>query len=210
MKAFIFDLDGVLVFTDRFHFLAWKEEADRLGIEFNEKINDRLRGVSRADSLEIILGKYHGPAMTQEMKAGILARKNDAYRKMLGTMTEEDVSPEVRETLKMLREAGYLLAIGSSSRNTKYILEKVKLSEAFDAVSDGTNIERSKPDPQVFLMAAQFLKTEPRECYVVEDADAGIEAAKAGGMTAVGIGPAAAYGRTDIPIASFSELLKLI
>lgn len=207
-KAIIFDLDGVLVFTDRFHYQAWKQMADSMNIYFDEEINHRLRGVSRMESLEIILEHYDG-TFTQEEKQRLAEQKNETYRELLAQMTPEDVSEEVRSTLLALKEQGYRLAIGSSSRNTKYILEKTNLSQYFDAISDGTNITKSKPDPEVFLKAAQYLGEAPERCVVVEDAHAGIDAAKAAGMLAVGIGDAAAYEKTDTAIRSFKELLEL-
>lgn len=209
VKGFVFDLDGVLVFTDKFHYQAWKRLADEMGIYFDEKINDRLRGVSRMASLEIVLEHYHGPMLPKEEKLCLAEKKNRMYRELLGTMTPEDVAPEVRETLKELRRRGYKLAIGSSSRNAKYILEKVKLTDAFDAISDGTNISRSKPDPEVFLKAAGFLGLDPKDCLVVEDAAAGVDAAKAGGMYVAGIGPAADYERADISLDSIADLLNI-
>ena len=170
MKALIFDLDGVLVFTDMFHYQAWKKMADRLGIFFDEKINNRLRGVSRMDSLEIILEKYHGAPLSYAEKCALADEKNETYKKLLQTMTPDDVSQEVRETLRELRCRGHKLAVGSSSKNTRFILAQTNLEEAFDAVSDGTNITRSKPDPEVFLKAAMFLGEQPGNCLVVEDA----------------------------------------
>ena len=207
MKAFIFDLDGVLVSTDKYHYQAWKKMADDEGIYFDEKINDRLRGVSRMDSLEIILegGKRE---YSENEKIEIAEKKNEIYKGYLSKMTPSDVSDEVRKTLTELKKRGYLLAIGSPSKNTKYILERVALSDFFDAVSDGTNIKKSKPDPEVFLKAAEFIKLSPFECAVVEDAFAGIDAAKSGGMTAVAIGDAASYEKADIVLGTFSDLLK--
>ena len=209
MKAFIFDLDGVIVFTDKFHYKAWKQMADEMGIYFDETINNRLRGVSRMASLEIILEKYEGEPLSQERKIELAGKKNDIYREYLSTMTLDDVSEDVRKTLTELRLKGYKLAIGSSSRNAKYILERVGIKDMFDAVSDGTNITNSKPDPEVFVKAAEFLGEAPSDCYVVEDAYAGIDAAKAGGMCAVGIGDAAGYDKADFRINRFEELLKL-
>ena len=204
-KAYIFDLDGVLVFTDQFHYLAWKKIADRLGIPFDEQANNSLRGVSRRESLELIL-ENSARSFTEEEKEALMEEKNNDYRALLSGMSPADVSDEVRNTLKELKEAGYRLAIGSSSKNTKFILEKVQLLSVFDAISDGTNITKSKPDPEVFLKAAQFLGEKPENCIVVEDAYAGIDAAKAAGMTAVGIGDAAGYAKTDYCITHFSEL----
>lgn len=206
MKAFIFDLDGVIVFTDKFHYQAWKKMADGMNIYFDETINNRLRGVSRAASLEIILERYEGEALSSDRKAELMEEKNNFYRKLLATMTPDDVTGEVRETLKKLREAGYKLAIGSSSKNAKFILEQVELLDAFDAISDGNNITHSKPDPEVFVKAGEFLGIDAAECVVVEDAFAGIDAAKAAGMTAVGIGDASGYEKADYQIQNFGEL----
>lgn len=178
-------------------------------IYFDEKINNRLRGVSRAESLEIILERYHGTALTAHQKEEMMTEKNSIYRELLSSMTPADVSVNVRDTLKKLREKGYKLAIGSSSKNTKYILEKVNLTDCFDAISDGTNIQHSKPDPEVFLKAAEFLEEAPKECVVIEDAFSGIDAAKAAGMVAVGIGDAVNYEKSDFRIQSLSELLSL-
>lgn len=208
VSGLIFDLDGVLVFTDKYHYLAWKHIADEKKIPFDEKINDRLRGVSRMQSLEIILENYSGEALTDEQKTDMAERKNELYRSYLQKMTPADVSEEVRRTLETLKRRGYRLAVGSSSRNTGFILEQVALKDAFDAVADGNMITHSKPDPEVFLKAASMIDCKPVECAVVEDAEAGIDAAKDGGMTAVAIGKAASYGRSDICLDSFSELLK--
>ena len=208
-KAIIFDLDGVLVFTDHYHYLAWKKLADRLGIYFDENINNRLRGVSRMASLEIILERDTGRELSLKDKTALAEEKNGYYRELLRQMTPDSVAPQVRETLSRLRGRGYRLAIGSSSKNTRTILERTNLLDAFDAVSDGNNITRSKPDPEVFLKAAQFLGVCPQACAVVEDARAGIDAALAGGMLAVGIGEAAQYAKTQKPIHDFEELLEL-
>lgn len=210
MRVFIFDLDGVIVFTDRFHYQAWKRMADEMGIYFDEQINHRLRGVSRAQSLEIILETYEGAPLSEEQKRELMNRKNGYYRKLLEEMTPKDVAPEVRETLRKLREGGYKLAIGSSSKNAKCILEKVELAEMFEAVSDGTNISRSKPDPEVFLKAAAFLQEDPAQCYVVEDACAGIDAACAAGCASIGIGEAGKYDRADYRIETFSDLSEFL
>lgn len=209
IKGIIFDLDGVLVFTDHYHYLAWKKMADRLGVYFDETINNRLRGVSRMASLEIILERYSGPALTPEEKTALAEEKNGYYRELLQQMTPDSVTPQVRQTLAELRGRGYKLAIGSSSKNTRTILQRTELLDAFDAISDGTNITHSKPDPEVFLKAAAFLGLAPEDCAVIEDAEAGIDAARAGGMLAVGIGEAAGYAKTQRPIQMFEELLQL-
>jgi len=201
----IFDLDGVICFTDKYHYQAWKRVADKLGIEFNETINNRLRGVSRMDSLEIILERYDG-TLSQAEKEALATEKNDLYRQLLSNMSPADLSPEVKETMDALRAAGLRLAIGSSSKNTRFILERLGLSGYFDAISDGTNITRSKPDPQVFLMAAEFLGMKPESCLVVEDAQAGIQAACAGGFDSAGLGEAATCGRATYAMETFSQL----
>lgn len=208
-KGIIFDLDGVICSTDRYHYLAWKKLADRLDIYFDEKINSRLRGVSRMDSLEIIL-EHSDKVFTSEEKEKLADEKNEIYVKYLEEMTSEDLTEEVRNTLSKLRKRGYLLAIGSSSKNAKKILQRLGLENFFDAVSDGTNISKSKPDPEVFLKAAEFLKLQPDECLVVEDARAGIDAAGAGGFDSVGLGEAALYERTVYPLNEFSMLERIL
>ena len=209
MRAFIFDLDGVLVFTDKYHYLAWKQVADELGIYFDEIINNRLRGVSRMESLEIILERYEGSPLSRSDKEKFAEKKNEIYRKSLAEMTPNDVTEETRNTLIELKNRGYKLAIGSSSKNAKFILERVGLTQYFDAISDGTNITKSKPDPEVYLKAAEFLGEEASECVVVEDAYSGIDAAKSAGMEAIGIGDAYSYDRADYRISFFSELLEI-
>lgn len=209
-KGIIFDLDGVIVFTDKFHYQAWKVIADEMGIYFDEQINHRLRGVSRMDSLEIILERYEGAPLSREEKNALAEKKNNIYRDLLKTMSPSDVNEEVRKTLAELRSRGVKIALGSSSKNARFILEKVDLVNLFDAISDGTNITKSKPDPEVFSMAAQFLGLQPQECLVVEDADAGIEAAVAGGMHPVGIGEAVANEKAEYKLNTFSDLLKFI
>lgn len=209
MKAFIFDLDGVIVGTDEYHYLAWKQVASGENIYFDKEINNRLRGVSRMESLEIILENAKREYTPEEKK--ILAeKKNDIYKILLANLTPNDRFEGVTETLEEMKKKGYKIAIGSSSKNTPFILERLGYRNYFDAVSDGNNITHSKPDPEVFLKAAEMLGLDPSECYVVEDADSGIDAAKAGRFTAIGIGPAADYLKTDIPIAHFSDLLKLL
>lgn len=209
LNGIIFDLDGVLVHTDEFHYRAWKQLAGRLNIPFDRQVNDRLRGVSRMASLEIILEKADRTFSDGE-KLAMTEEKNTAYRRLLETMSPADVSPEVVETLSKLKERGVRLAIGSSSRNAGFILKQTGLDVWMDAVSDGNNITRSKPDPQVFLMAADMLSLPPAQCAVVEDARAGIDAALAGGFLAVGVGDAAGYERTDRPLSTFSDLLNIL
>lgn len=207
MKAVIFDLDGVLCSTDEYHYRAWKALADRLCIPFDRETNDRLRGVSRMASLEIVLERA-GRKFTEEEKRALAEEKNETYRAFLAQMSPADLSDEARETLEELRRRGYKLAIGSSSKNAKTILRQIGLEGYFDAVSDGTNITRSKPDPEVFLKAAEFLGMAPTECLVVEDAPAGIEAARAGGMVSAGIAAAKGYENADISLEGLKDLLQ--
>ena len=209
-KGIIFDLDGVICFTDEYHYLAWKAMADQLGVPFDREINNRLRGVSRMDSLEIILEQYHGPALTQAQKDGLAQQKNELYRQFLARMSPADLSREVKDTLDALRSLGLKLAIGSSSKNSPFILERIGLKGYFDAESDGNNITRSKPDPEVFLKAAEFLGLQPRDCLVVEDAVSGAQAGHAGGFRVACLGDAARVGAGDYNMQSFSELIELI
>lgn len=208
MKAIIFDLDGVLVHTDQYHYQAWKSLADELNLPFDEKKNDRLRGVSRMKSLEIVL-EDADRTYTPEEKECMTEKKNERYRQLLSQMTPRDVKDEVREVLSQLKKRGYLLAIGSSSKNAKYILERTALIEFFDAISDGNGLHHSKPDPEVFLKAADMLFVKPGLCYVVEDAEAGIQAAKAAGMVAIAIGSAINCNISDFSIQNFYEILQV-
>lgn len=209
-KGIIFDLDGVICSTDEYHYLAWKQMADTMGIYFDREINNRLRGVSRMESLEIILERYQGPALSGERKLELTELKNNLYRESLKQMSPKDLSDEVRETLNALRGKGLKLAIGSSSKNTPFILGQLGLADFFDAVSDGNNITRSKPDPQVFLMAADFLHLAPAECLVVEDAVSGAQAGKAGGFSVACVGDAAKAGAGDQNLDTFGDLLDRI
>ena len=209
-KAVIYDLDGVICFTDRFHYQAWKALADRLGIYFDEKINDRLRGVSRMASLEIILERAT-EAYTQEQKEAFAEEKNNTYRELLKNMSPADLTDEVKNTLIELRSRGYKLSIGSSSKNTKFILERIGLGDFFDAIADGTDITHSKPDPEVFLCSAKKIGMDPADCAVVEDAKAGIQAAKAAGMTALALhGDAENCGEEDYNLVNFADLLNIL
>jgi beta-phosphoglucomutase len=209
-KAIIFDLDGVICFTDEYHYRAWKALADRLNAPFDRTINNRLRGVSRMASLEIILETYTGPKLSEEEKVALATEKNETYRESLKEMSPADLSDEVRETLDALRAKGLKLAIGSSSKNAPFILKQIGLEGFFDAVSDGNNISRSKPDPEVFLKAAEFLGMDPADCLVVEDAVSGAEAGHAGGMKVACLGDAARHGAGDWNMNSFSELLTVV
>lgn len=208
LEGVIFDLDGVLCHTDSYHYLAWKALADRLCLPFNEQVNNRLRGVSRMESLEIILSL--GQTQYRDAEKVLMAeQKNEAYRASLLSMGPEDLAAGAVDTLSALHELGLHLAIGSSSKNALVILERTGIRGWFDAIADGNHISNSKPHPEVFLLAAQKLSLKPGQCIVVEDAHAGIQAAKAGGFLAVGIGDAAAAAGTDYPISALGELVPL-
>ena len=209
-QAVIFDLDGVICFTDEYHYRAWKTMADGMGIHFDRTINNRLRGVSRMESLEIVLERYDGPTLSQADKERLAAQKNDIYRQSLHEMSTADLSDAVKETLDGLRAMGLKLAIGSSSKNTPFILGQIGLAGYFDAVSDGNNITRSKPDPEVFVKAARMLGIAPERCLVVEDAVSGAEAGHAGGMTVACLGDAAAHGAGDWNMESIRELMEIV
>ena len=208
IKGIIFDLDGVICSTDEYHYQAWKSIADEEGIYFDRNINERLRGVSRAESLEIILERATA-SYSLEQKAALMEKKNNIYRELLKNMGPGDVTEEVRSTLRKLREKGYGLSIGSSSKNTRFILERTGLTDAFDGISDGNMISRSKPNPEVFIKAAGILGLKNDECLVIEDAVSGIDAANAAGFHSVGIGPAAECEGAEFKIQNLSEILDI-
>ena len=208
-KGIIFDLDGVICSTDEYHYRAWKALASRLDIPFDRTINSRLRGVSRMESLEIILERAESTYTANE-KAAFAEEKNTLYRQLLCGMSPADLSDDVRDTLNALRGAGLKLAIGSSSRNTPFILERIGLSRFFDAVSDGNGITHSKPHPEVFLRAADLLGLAPSACLVVEDAHAGIEAGTAGGFACAAIGDARDDARAAYHLDALSDLLRYV
>ena len=204
-QGIIFDLDGVICFTDEYHYQAWKKLADDLDVPFDREKNNRLRGVSRMASLDIVLEEYPEPLADAE-KLALAEQKNETYKALLAQMSPADLPVEVKATLLKLRERGMKLAIGSSSKNTPFILQQIGLEGFFDAVSDGNNITHSKPDPEVFLKAAQMLELPPEACLVVEDAVAGAEAAHRGGMQAACVGDAAKAGAGDYNLRSVAEL----
>ena len=201
IKAVIFDLDGVIVSTDDCHYEAWKKMADEEGIYFDKIINNRLRGVSRMESLEIVLEKIEKEC-SEEEKLQLAERKNGYYKEFITKLTPSDILPGAMKTLNELKANGIKVAIGSSSKNTPVILKQIGLSDYFDAVSDGNNITNSKPDPEVFLKAADMLGIPYTECMIVEDADAGIKAGKSAGMKTVSVHGAKG---ADIEIADLSK-----
>lgn len=209
IKAVIFDLDGVVVTTDEYHYQGWKRIADELGLPFDREKNNLLRGVSRMESLEILLGEAKD-RFSPEEKTALAERKNACYRALLEELTPADILPGVRELLAALKEQNVMTAIGSSSKNAGTILRYIGLADAFDAVVDGTCISRSKPDPEVFVKAAQALGTQPQESMVIEDAVAGIRAAKAAGMYAVAVGDAKTCSLCDHRAEELTEVIGLI
>jgi beta-phosphoglucomutase len=206
-KGVIFDLDGVICHTDQYHYKAWKIIADELGIFFDQKINNKLRGVSRMESLDIILNEGN-VILDNKEKEALATKKNEAYRVYLNEMSPADLDAEVLLTLNRLKELKIKMAIGSSSKNATFILGKLGLSDFFDAVIDGNCISESKPNPEVFNKARLALDLNKEECVVVEDAFSGIEAAKNAGMDCIGIGDASESTLAIYKIVKFSDLLE--
>lgn len=209
-KGIIFDLDGVICFTDQYHYQAWKEIANILEVKFDEEVNHKLRGVSRAESLEIILGNYQGNPLETEQKQTLLDKKNRIYLSLLSAMSSKDLSPHVSQTLIELKAMGFCLAIGSSSKNAEYILKQIGLHDFFDAIVDGNQITQSKPHPEVFTKAAKKLELHSSECLVVEDAEAGIQAAHAANMQVACLGEVSNLGKGDYNLSEFTELIELV
>ncbi len=206
IKGVIFDLDGVIVSTDEYHYQGWQKMADEEGIFFDRQINERLRGVSRMESLEIILEKSD-KKYSEQQKEELATRKNNYYKEFLSTkLTPNDILPGVMKVLDGLKQNGVKIAIGSSSKNSPAIIKQIGLDHYFDATADGNDIKKSKPDPEVFIIAAQRLGIKPAECLVVEDAEAGITAALAGGMKALAVGSAANDKRANYAAKDLSEI----
>lgn len=205
IKGIIFDLDGVLVDTAKYHYLAWKQLAEELHIDFKENDNELLKGVSRMRSLEIILAKGN-IQMEDGEKERLASSKNEKYIEYLKVMSEQEVLPGILDLLQTLKQLNIKIALGSASKNAPFILNKLDLTEYFDAIVDGNQVSKAKPDPEVFLVGAELLGLSPEQCVVVEDAAAGIEAAKQAGMFAVGIGDSYILRRANLVLADTSEL----
>ncbi len=210
IEAIIFDLDGVIVDTARFHYQAWKRLAQELGFYFSLEQNERLKGVSRMESLELLFEFGELPLPSEEELVRLATKKNDWYRENILKMTPNDLLPGVGKFLNELREANYKLAIGSSSKNAGTILSRIGYDKFFDAVVDGTKITNSKPDPEVFLKAAEELGIKPENCVVFEDAHAGIEAAKRAKMRTVGVGSKQVLFDADIVVPDLKDINKKI
>lgn len=204
-KAFIFDLDGVVVDTAHFHFKAWKKTAEELGFNLTEELNEKLKGVSRIDSLQKILD-WAKVSISKEQFDKMTFEKNEDYLEYVGQMTKEDVLPGVSAFIEKLKKLDYPIALGSASKNAKHILERVGLLNKFDAIVDGNDVTKAKPNPEVFLNAAQLLDVNPEDCVVFEDSLAGIQAANIANMVSIGIGDSSVLLEADYCFKSFIEM----
>lgn len=206
LTSFIFDLDGVIVFTDRYHYLGWKQLADEEGWRFDETLNHQLRGVSRMRSLEIIL-EHNGLQFSDEQKKAFTDRKNGYYQSLLDSISAEDLYPGAVDFVEQVRARGVRTALGSSSRNAQRVLEVLEIDVLFEAVVTGHDLTRSKPDPQIFQLCAERLGgVSPDQCVVFEDAESGVAAALAAGMHAVGVGDAKQLPNAEQVISDYSEI----
>ncbi|HYE83140.1 MAG TPA: beta-phosphoglucomutase [Clostridia bacterium] len=205
IKGCIFDLDGVIVDTAKYHYLAWKRLASELGFDFSEKDNERLKGVSRMACMEILV-ELGGLSLSEEEKYSLADKKNGWYVEYISGMGEDEILPGAKEFIIKVRNAGIKTALGSASKNARIILANLKLIELFDAIIDGNKTSKAKPDPEVFLLGAQELGLSPQDCVVFEDAKAGIEAAKRAGMRCVGVGTSSELSEADIIIPGFENI----
>ncbi len=204
-RAVIFDLDGVITDTAELHYRSWQRLADELGLPFDRALNERLRGLGRLESLALVLGSSVGRFSAAEQSV-LAERKNRYYLDSVARMTPDDLLPGIAELLRELRARGARMAIASSSRNAAAVVDRLGVAGQFDAIVDGNAATRSKPDPEVFLLAAGRLEVPSRRCVVVEDAESGVEAARAAGMAVVGVGPPRRVGRADRVVADTSGL----
>ncbi len=202
IKGFIFDLDGVIVDTAKYHYLAWKSLANSLGFDLSEEENEQLKGVSRVESLEYIL-KLGKVTLSDNEKSKFLYSKNDQYINLLDELSSDDILPGIMNLLDEIKNAKMGLALGSASKNSKPILSKLGILEMFDFISDGNSTSKSKPDPEVFYIAAKGIGLNPSDCVVVEDSIKGLEAAKTGGFMSIGLGDAKVLANSD---ATFESL----
>ena len=204
-KCFIFDLDGVIVDTAKYHFLAWKNLANSIGIDFSHAQNEQLKGVSRQRSLEKILA-WGNQTLSDTDFQDLMGKKNSEYLKYIATMDRSELLPEVERTIHFLIEMNQYVTLGSASKNARPILEKTNLIEAFDAIVDGNDVSEAKPNPEVFLKAAQLTNTQPNHCIVFEDSVAGIQAANAAGMISIGIGNESVLNEAVHNFTNFTEI----
>ncbi|MFC2127970.1 beta-phosphoglucomutase [Bacteroidota bacterium] len=206
-KGFIFDLDGVIVDTAKYHYLAWKELANQLGINFTEEHNELLKGVSRVKSLEILLS-VGDVKLPEEEKKKYMEQKNTRYLEYVAQMDESEILPGIKDLLEYLTTNNIPFSLGSASKNARVILKGVNLLDAFTAIVDGNDVSLAKPDPEVFLIAAKKLQLKPENCFVIEDAAAGIEAARRAKMISIGIGEEDMLGKADFLLSS-TDLLTI-
>ncbi|MDN3641195.1 beta-phosphoglucomutase [Lutimonas halocynthiae] len=204
-KAIIFDLDGVIVDTAKYHYLAWRELAIQLGFDFSEAQNEQLKGVSRVRSLEILLD-IGNVQLEEEQKTKLLIEKNAQYLEYIAEMDHTEILPGIDDVLHYLKLNKIPFSLGSASKNARLILETLDLLNLFDAIVDGNDVSTAKPDPEVFLIAAQKLGVEPDNCIVIEDAQAGVEAANKANMLSVGIGDKEILKEADYVLNSTAEL----
>ncbi|HBU76630.1 MAG TPA: beta-phosphoglucomutase [Muricauda sp.] len=204
IKGFIFDLDGVITDTAELHYDAWKKLADEMGWEFDRDVNEKLRGISRMDSIKVIMD-HNGVSLDENTIVELATKKNDIYVNSLDGMTQEDYLPGARELLTHLRSEGFSVALGSASKNANKVLQQLKATHYFDVIGDGNSVSKSKPAPDIFLFASEKLGLRPENCIVFEDAEKGIDAAKAGNFHSVGIGPEERVGHADIRFDTMKE-----
>jgi beta-phosphoglucomutase len=204
VKGCIFDLDGVIVDTAKYHYKAWKRIADELGFEFTEQHNERLKGVSRMRSLDILL-EVGNINVDEETKLKLAEKKNNWYVEYISKMDKSEILPGVEDCIKSLKQKNIKTAIGSASKNTMLILKSLDIAHYFDAIIDGNKVTKAKPNPEVFLLGAKELGLNPENCVVFEDAEAGIQAAKAAGMMAVGIGSPSILKEADLVVSGFDN-----
>jgi len=204
-KAFIFDLDGVIVDTAKYHFLAWQNLANNLGISFSEEQNEQLKGVSRIRSLEKIL-EWGNKTISEEEFTRLMTEKNEEYLEYIKKMDTTEILPDVPRVLDYLISKNQGIALGSASKNARIILEKVQLQEKFEAIVDGTNVSKAKPDPEVFLIGAKELGISPENCVVFEDSVAGVQAANSANMISIGIGNHQVLHEADYVFNDFTEI----
>ena len=204
-KGFIFDLDGVIVDTAKYHFLAWKKLANSIGVDFSEEQNEQLKGVSRVRSLEKILSWGNVELSSTEFSR-LMSKKNDDYLSHIETMDENEILPDVQKTLDYLIQHDQPIALGSASKNAKSILTEVGFLTKFDAIADGNDVHNAKPDPEVFLIAAERIGMKPEGCIVFEDSVAGIQAANIANMVSIGIGDPSVLHEADYVFSDFTKM----
>ena len=204
-KGFIFDLDGVIVDTAKYHFLAWQKLAKSIGIDFSHEQNEQLKGVSRVKSLEKILA-WGNKTISEDKFNALMVSKNDDYLSFIAKMNHEEILPDVPKVLNYLKTQNQPISLGSASKNARQILEKVDLLNQFDAIVDGNDVSKAKPDPEVFLIAAKSLNVNPEDCIVFEDSVAGVQAANTANMISIGIGEENVLHEADYVFSNFTEI----